>query len=1163
MADGDDTQIIDTIKDENLDIPEYANTPSNEDSIGEVINAEDDFLDDYLYDESSLNTDVTSELDEQIIFQKDCEKPIIKYESDDTPKDAAFFPIGNGGIILDLLYEDRTRIPDKPDGEHHIYSTEYTGYFSLTTVDISGETVINNIIISVFIPQKAYDNKYFRILDFSQQFAKHEIGFVEEETIEGEDYYKIKIKFMDYIPTGQLINPFEMKFSGLSIPSDYVSKVFATIETEESEFRYSTGNLLYMPIYEKPAITKYVNSNRFENMKEDGTFVAASITNEGNIEDSFYVSFWYKLGITPYMLREYESITLTDILPVYLGTDGEYHTAIFDATVNPGWVINDDKTQVSYTFTTSQENIEAAQDYIKSISNTELKLRFPYCLIDEENEDDNGDMFLTKRLLNECNIVCVPRNPSDTEIEDYAEDDIIFTLTTQKINEANFTKLNSANVMMDTKAVRNYDYKWSLSLTNPNTASFNHITIEDNGLDERLKFTQLEIESNVSNKIKNIICYSYDGSEIQYSKTEYDKHYFNYDAYKWVDQIILNSEKEYKSIMITFDEDYKMEINDSINVFLYTKFRNPEERHFDREDDSKNIYHNNATASYNQINSGTWIFLTSFNQFKLIEAKEDIWIEKSYLYGSQFEFPTKKPDGTINYEKSERWTLFKINGTLDDIEYGDIRVIDLLPESLVLPDNKFIYGTGGEYVKKEEIIENYHNSGRTALILWLDETAIKEKIGLYNDEAKVGFAQITLKLRLSDDASFGENINEAFLVSEKFQTPSLNHNYTENVYGFTGEEFVRYDTQIGNVQAPAGIYAEKFIKTSNNTWVKSVQSFCIGDEPEFKLKLINTTDTIHKGIIVYDVLPQVNDISISGKQQRNSEFKIDLNDYVITPDGYQVYYTLSESVYEMSMSSVLSDENIVWYDETDIVNNGINLNEITAFKIISNDETELKDEVEFIVKCKIPYISEQEVGEKLEQKTYLDKESGTQSHIEAVNGFGYRVETFSYATPESNYVKIRIPFCGFLIQKTDANLNWLDGAEFSLQKEISEDEWIYVSEGCIVKNPNDAGNMIEFNHLTEGNYRLIEKTAPSGYDKLSTPIAINITLDKKLMEYNIELEGYDGLGNHLNPFLVINEKHDILPNTGGNIYFQYFAGLIMLLLSVALFKYQSHANTTL
>ena len=1110
------------------------------------------------------------------------------------PEWAAFLPIGDqgGGMVLELLYGDKMTHGQKGetgaiDYVHH----ERQGYFRLYTTGIQGIVNIGEITMSVYFPKEYIDPGRIRFPGIPEDFLKYEISDVTEEQREGEAYYKISITLKDYIPTGALELPFAMGFTGPKVPEDYRLKIFGTLEVagEEKE-PVETAENIYGPKYDRPTITKYVNTNKIDNMKEDHTRVAAVLGEDGTLQESQYVSFWYKMWdpkeIWPF--REYEKITLTDQLPQYEDTNGNMRYAVFDPEANPGWTLNDDGMSVSRDFYTTQGD----GDLASQIEAAELKLRFPGCKIDEKKDDG----FLTKDLKNYVEAVCYQADSSEGEIPHTCEDDIIFTLTNQPGADGAFTKGNSADTVMDTPSMRAGSYRWALAFENKGTEPLINLAMEDSEIDERLKFQHIifnttpryEGGKSLLDYLDYVEVVTYEGEIDRYvlRKGEHGEYFkdsgYRYDAFScWTWTLTLDASKEYKSFKIHFKEEFQLQPSEGITIWPFSTFRNPEEAQFVEEEDLKNVYVNKANVAYQVSgNEETVFFLFSENKFKLIQTFENIWIEKNMI-GSSMEYPSMKTDTdgnqVMDYSKSEGWCHIHVKGALrGDRKYEDLRVIDLLPESLVIPDGKISYGVGGQYVKSAEVYENYHNSGRTAVIFYLNVDEVKAVLDA--SDGKNSAISFTFKVRAADKASVGQYINDAYLVSNDFDPVSTEHTWREDSYDLNGdgntEDAIRWDQAAGNITAPAGVYAEKYIaRAGTNDWKKTVLRFGLGDAFQYKLRVKNITNTPRRNLVVYDVLPQIGDPSINNKAQRGSEFAVKLREAITPPDGYQVYYTDSQEVYAQDMASLLNRADI-WKTGDEISN----WESVTAFKFVANEGVTLPEgHIDFTIPVKVQEnLSEESYG-ILENKESGDRDTGTAAYLEAVNSFGYSTE-MNGVNVESNYVKAQISLPGFVVKKVNDRGDILEGAEFLLEKlqeepvqtgsETDGESGIQgeaagsESAGGPVQTPTwtevakvttNADGIISFRHLTEGTYRLTETKAPEGHKRLEDPITITITLDETTMEYKVVAEGLEGSGTNKNPFVVVNEAFYVLPETGGIGSKLYtMAGCIVLFLGAGL-----------
>ncbi len=1141
----------------------------------------DNAIDGYLK-VSELEDDYKNEESETVFFSEGVQQQIS-----DIPAFAGTVPIdgsAEGKMVLELRYGQDKKHHDELDAQVQSPHYEMVGYFDLYSKDIEGDLKLSELTVTIHIPKEYIDKDGIKFEKLPSTI-EHEISEVKENG----DYYDISIVFPEYQQTGQMQYQFSMRYLGGIVPEDYELKVYATISCNEKEG--DTAENIYKPTYELPRFEKYVNTNQYDSMSEDYTRVSASVDENGMIVDSGYVSFWYKMGGDPILepdgcfYREYDQITLTDTLPTYekyvTDSDGkiiydengepktETATAVFDPEVNPDWELSEDGKTVSRVIETTQSCLipakpgedgrhwRAAVDLQKQIEKAELKLQFPGCVIDEETNDG----FLKKDLLNKVEADCHPHNPSAGETNDVLKDDLYFTLTTQPVG-AGFGKSNSSNVIMDTQTMRSGLYRWEIKLENEESViPLSNIKLTDYELDERLKIHTLWLETEgkdaykAAKRIDRIVAVTYEGTQDTYTSDQFLDRPYDY-GFGWYQELVLDSEKEYKSFTIYMKDDCVLNLREKVRVGVYSTFRKPEEKHYINEgkDGNKNIYHNGAKAEYLVQNED--YEAVSGNQFSLIDTRENISIYKKLSYGNSAEL------GSENIF----WEINIVGALADGKSYDDMFVMDLLPEPFELPKNKegkseISYGVGGQYIQESLVIDNYKNTGRTAVIFYLNVNEVRKVLDASDGEK--GRCLFTFKTSVPADARVGLFENEAWLYSKDFDritTQSCAADKYDLDDDGDKEEEIRMSKASCTIKSPAGIYAEKFIAPFNiELWRTKGLFLSVGDKFRYKLSVINAADGNHKDLIVYDVLPRIGDRNISSTAGRGSEYTVKLSEKIGPLEGYQVYYTDSEEVYQKSMTEIFGETSGVEWLEEGAVNAEL-LERITAFKIVADEGTVIpsKGRAEFVIPSKVVDTLDGSSYEILYKKHNEDRESGTATYLTSTNSFGYCVGTFSGNYLESNYVNAQIPFAGFTIKKVDAGdtEKALSGAEFKLEKLQTADAGASAEEGVpegtweIVKEnvTTGADGILSFRDLTEGTYRLTETKSPAGYNLNPEPIRVEICLNREYMEYTVRIEENDHAGNNKDPFLITNQISYELPSTGGSGTLGYRIGGILLMI---------------
>ena len=1074
---------------------------------------------------------------------------------DDVPEHEAFVPIGEqgdkpSGMVLELLYGDETGHNDKVNGVEDYTYNMMQGCFVLTPYNLPGRDKIDRLTMLLYFPKEYIENNIS--ISMTNVPGNTEGGNkIDEETIDGVEYYKVSVTFTNYMPSSAFKGFFHMKFKTAEVPKNYKLCIFGTIKCEGRED--STAENIYRPKYDEPKIVKYVNTNKFENMsgkdgdEEVGVKVTAAIGEDDALADDQYVSFWYKLGNAPANLRGYETITLTDKLPLYKkkGVE-ELVYAKFDSDANPGWILSEDGKTVSRTFAVKTSDNWSVEEYdnklMLEIEKAELKLQFPGCVMDEK--DNEGHRM--KKLRNEVEAVCTPENNSETEEgEDKSQDDVHFILIEEPGPEGSFGKRNSIPTIMDTKENRESDYMWTLEFTNKASSPLVNIVMEDEKIDDRLKFRSI-IFRNIVYDGKNLIEYL-DHVDAYYAENDYDIYVpegdnqyeganvykgcfkdlgvqgkpYNADTFK----LEFDSSKVYTHFRIYFKGEFELKSGEAITVWPFSTFKEPENEQYDLNDEKKNTYWNYACVKYwEKIGGKEEILLEDANSFELIGTRENIWIEKT-MGDSMLHYPEIKSDGTVEYKSGTSFTrcTIDVRGVLDPTkEYDDLCVIDLLPEGLNFLETENIGGDDKDIINRIEVVENFKKSGRKAVIFYLD--AEEAKLRLRKLKLNFNFA-----VGVKPTASPGNYDNDAYLASKDFELPSVDHGWTMDKYEIEGkgvDHEIRWSNAAITIAAPDGVYAEKYIaREDTEEWSKTGLRLKTGAEFQYKLKITNTKEERRTGLIVFDVLPRIGDRSINGEVGRDSEFTVNLSKAINPGEYFNVLYTTSSEVYGegKDMESILENSDVTWVPGEEVAN----WNEVTAFKIEAQGSFGLdrNESIEFRIPVKVTNSLPENYKEILAGKEAEDMNTGTVVYLDAFNSFGYKINPFGSAkNMESNYVKAQIPFAGFIVQKTDENKNLLPGAVFKLEDAERKE---------IATVTSDEKGKVSFQYLTEGTYYLTETKAPNGYKVLADPIEVTITLNETTMEYTVSAKNLTGKGTNNDPFVVVNETSYELPETGG------------------------------
>ena len=1011
----------------------------------------------------------------------------------------------NGALDVSLLYGDKQ---DHPGGMSYFTGDTMSGYIQITPKNLT--TDLDDVVVNLVLPGKYLDEVNFPDFNSSSQ---HDAPAV---TKVGDDYH-VTLHFTNYQKSEVLTLPFIAKFKLGFPPTNYLMDITGTLNINGAET--ALNSITWKPQYKDYTLTKFVNQNYNATMSRDYAEASPGIVTGADgkkyIEKTTSVPFAFLLdgmrGQYNGSYRQLESATITDKLPTYTDKDGKTRTAVLDTEKSEGWVDNGDGT-VSKTFVADEnKNVQSYHgDLMQKIQDKSfLYLKFPDLVMEK---DQTLEDVLVKDLTNTATVVGVPAERGEGEPDVTAEDSLIFRLTSRDLEgKGSFAKQAEGNVY-DSTDYKAANYKWLLKYNNITPFAQKNLVFYDEQVDSRLKFTKIEYTRMmignygngplINQYVKRIILTMEDGStkEIQ---PEADK-----DGFGSTDLTKYGTVVGWK---LEMKDDFELPSGQGIFITTYTAFKDPEKTHIDQNDETKNVYENTGRITY-KTQSGTDRDQSAKWKFKLLPLTENVELTKNTDYNNvQF------TDG-----KTIRFALSAENVRLDPgKDYKDLRVIDLFdPNTLDIDFNNLdqYFDKNGRYYspwyKSYEVIENYHNSGRSALIFHLDQKEFIKRSLETGGQVRLPF--IYTKLKGKDDG--GIFTNHIYMAGEglwDLETANPNKvavdNFDLNNNGSTTDKIPHAESNY-TIVAAEGVYSRKFIAKNDDLSDASTvtRTFKPGETFNYKLTIKNNTDTPVENTVIFDALPKVGDVNTLDASARKTEYTVSLRGPITAPEGWTAYYTTDTTVTSSTMAQA-ADKDIWSTDVTDY-------SQVTGIKIVANEGTTIGARSQ--VDIAVPVVNPSELTDQVKQlmldRTEDNKDNGGRSGVvQAHNQFGYKAKGHE-GNRESNTVTSQIFGASFHVKKVakDDTSKGLAGAEFNL---------LDASGAVLATKVSDKDGNVAFTTLTEGTYTLKETKAPTNYKLDETEHAVVVTYDADQQIYHVTIDG-EAIGSKASPKLITNEN---------------------------------------
>ncbi len=812
------------------------------------------------------------------------------------------------------------------------------------------------------------------------------IDRVEKRVEDGKTIYRVYLKAIDSTTTLKI--PYTFSFKDNITPSDYKFQPEVKLYDASGCLVKEAKDKVYSIKYADFRGRKLVNLSSEKDQMNYGGSEDKNDPRRISENDTRPVNFQFQLeainrGYNGANARALKSYVVTDTLPTYTDKDGKERTAEFRAEENPGWVLSKDGKTVTYNLNERKRQSTKDGDFLCGGAegdlyeeSVQLKLRFPGAETNSKDTPKEDRVYYD----NSVDIEARPYNPSKGEVYK-ASANLSFQLTSDPLDGSGvFWKNNeydngvshpetSAKTYYDPTGMASAEVNYSVYLQNrtPNPMKDIVITEDAKNFDPRLYVSGIISPQQTTPNKKYVDSSQYEIRGIKSDGT-YDiitEKLFNYTEHpinklaqeeaKNIRRQVLDGKidrenapavnPEYDKVEIHFN-NFELPVGAQLKLGLKMKYKDPFKVKFEPD----RALNNTAEVMF-KSGDDKYAFTASADKY-LIPIEESVKLDKRTDYkGNSTPKVGDKVRFDINYD-------FK--GLSGQRELSNLTFVDLLPEGITVNTDPKELGLEISNRKqlnyKYELVKNYNNTGRDALILKFDNFLV----GDYETaNGKI--------LRIRFDGKINENI-----VPEKAITDKINNDNI--VYSYFNDDQSVLNPKVGDPLSSTVVVDKLDINRNGKTHdsilmakskvtstlaqsvksIKRIRSVEPAEENgdlvydrafsldtvtnyadkandklgrfEYQLRVNNYIEEPLKNLEIYDILPSFVDGNSQYRNKLVDEIRIYKAGKDVTSD-FSVFYTTDKNPSEDPVKAVKSQN---W------VKNPTSYEEVTAIKIVSN-----------------------------------------------------------------------------------------------------------------------------------------------------------------------------------------------------------------------------------
>ncbi len=719
------------------------------------------------------------------------------------------------------------------------------------------------------------------------------------EVKDGKTIYKIYFSELD--SSTKLNIPYSFSFSDRITPTNFSITPTVALYTENDEQITSVSDKTYSPKYDERTIVKSVYGTGSSEYSKDGQTLAAGMANINNtnyVSDyGFeYIPFHFELDNTSFSkLRLNKTADITDKLPTYTDINGQTRTALFNATLNPGWVDNGDGT-VSYHVeqTAAEIHGDLRHDIREEVNYVTLNLAFPNAPVNENGKivdyENNVDIQLT------------PYNASPAEIVKVS-DSINFHLdAVPYLGAGMLAKIGNYSIVHDQMGLYSERAKYYVKLANKMSTPLKNIvfTEDSNNFDPRLYVAGLSKIYYRGSKTAEVAFaikgYRADGS----SETIGSTTQLNTNTQTEMNNIatkVQNGElsvedagavePEFVKYEIIIDPSVELLPGDVLDFNVYMAFKDPYHVPYSEKTD----IHNEISTDFNykiSDNTDKSVHLNDGADDRFVPLNESLSLAKY-----------TEPSSTVfNFDDRLRFRLTADLRYLSNARYLDNPTfVDILPKGVSFDSSTTVSGfyNTNPLIDSYSFEKDYMNTGRDAVVIKFKSGIVSDlqggddnvpkSLNIFINNAVVNKDIIPFKAETATDNN--DNSLYFYFGNEAPDEIESSNKVADTFDLYNGKNIYKATSKVPANVADS-ISTEKQIRNKGGEWKREIDTD-FSEVFDYRLSIKNYFPQDQATLTVYDRLPFADSNGSMFSNTLNSPVKVFSGNDDVT-SRFDVYY---------------------------------------------------------------------------------------------------------------------------------------------------------------------------------------------------------------------------------------------------------------------------------